>query len=818
MRSVAVAQLRAYKGRYLASGLAVAIAVAFVAATLTLTATSTESMRDSVAQQFATADAAALVPGSFVDRTGEEIAAIDGVGSVAVDTTRWVSVTGGGKSYGQVQLTALAPDAALRWQTLSTGKLPEGDNEVVAYAGSNFAVGQRFYVRPDVDTSTDRVAREMTVVGLLDRASMSTSAPALFGTEAAVSAIDSGRAADRADDVVIRVAFAPGADPATVMSAITAVVATVPGAEAMTGDAAADEVMSQYVGESDVLATVLLVFAAVTALVSCLVISNTFAVLVASRTQELALLRCIGAEARQVRAGMRIEALILGLVASAIGVVLGIGGVAAASAIVRLTGSQFPLTELTVPIAAPIAGLLLGLLMTLLAATIPARLATRVSPLAAFRAPAPAGSGRQGFFRVLAALALTLGGTVVMVGGVAAKSVPGAGLGVALSFLGVMLAGVVYLPPLISWVGRRGAWLLRPTGAGPIAELTAAGASRHPRRTAATASALIIGITLTSTMVVGAQVMRASVSGLISDMHPVDLVVSSSSPLPESLVEDVRATDGVDAAIALTRTAVQLNGVDLSVGAVDTDRLPALMRSGHAPTKDEIALAPEDQALANVSPGDRVTVSTGGIGRTVTVVDGDAGSFVDRDVVSAAPEATGLVVRMSAAGRDSAAAVTEIRELVADSAPDATFGGGVEIAQQLDQILTLILRIVLALLAVAVVVALIGVGNTMALSVIDRTRENALLRVIGVSSRGIQGMLLGEATLIAVVASVVGVLLGTGFGIAGAASVVGADRLSIPDLPLTQLAAIVVVGGIAGLASATIPAKRALRADPAAAL
>lgn len=141
-----------------------------------------------------------------------------------------------------------------------------------------------------------------------------------------------------------------------------------------------------------------------------------------------------------------------------------------------------------------------------------------------------------------------------------------------------------------------------------------------------------------------------------------------------------------------------------------------------------------------------------------------------------------------------------------------------EIAQQLDQILTLILRIVLALLAVAVVVALIGVGNTMALSVIDRTRENALLRVIGVSSRGIQGMLLGEATLIAVVASVVGVLLGTGFGIAGAASVVGADRLSIPDLPLTQLAAIVVVGGIAGLASATIPAKRALRADPAAAL
>jgi putative ABC transport system permease protein len=176
------------------------------------------------------------------------------------------------------------------------------------------------------------------------------------------------------------------------------------------------------------------------------------------------------------------------------------------------------------------------------------------------------------------------------------------------------------------------------------------------------------------------------------------------------------------------------------------------------------------------------------------------------------------VVRLEAGGAGSSGVVTEIRELVANSAPDATVGGGVEIAQQLDQILTLLLRIVLALLAVAVVVALIGVGNTMALSVIDRSRENAMLRVIGLSSRGVQGMLLAEATLIAVVGSVVGVLLGTGYGIAGAAAVVGVDRVSLPDLPLVALAGIVVVGGMAGLLSSAIPARRALQADPAAAL
>lgn len=818
MRSIAVAQLRAYKGRYLASGLAVAIAVAFVAATLTLAETSTQSMRNSVAEQFTGTDAAALVPESFADRTAAIVADLPGVESVAMDTTRWVSVTSGPKFYGQVQLTAIAPDEPLRWQSLSTGNLPRGDDEVVAYSGSNFAVGQTFYVRPDVDTTTDRVARKMTVVGLLDKSSMGTSTPALFGTNAAVSAIDLGRAADRADEVVLRMAFAPDADPATVMSAIRTAVATVPGAEAMTGTAAADEVMGRYVGGADLLTTVLLVFAAITALVSCLVIANTFAVLVASRTQELALLRCVGAEAKQVRAGMRIEALILGLIASAIGAVVGIGGVAGASAIVRLTGSKFPLSDLTVPVTAPVVGVLLGLVMTFVAATIPARLATRVSPLAALGALAPAADRRRGVARAVTAATMAVGGVVVMVVGVAAKSVPIAGFGGAVSFLGVMFAGVVYLPPLISWAGGRAAWLLRKTSAGPIADLTAAGATRHPRRTAATASALIIGITLTSTMVVGAQVMRTSVSGLISDEHPVDLVVSSSSPLPAQLVHDVRATDGVDGAVPVTRTQLQVNGVDMSVGAVDVDQLPGLMRSGPVPKADEIALAPEDQLLAGVSPGDHITLAGGGVSKMVTVVEGDAGSYVDRGVASAAPEATGMMVAMSSAGRDSAPAVTAIRDLVAASVPDATFGGGVEIAQQLDQILTMMLRIVLALLAVAVVVALIGVGNTMALSVIDRTRENALLRVIGLSSRGVGGMLLGEATLIAVVASVVGVVLGTAFGVAGVASIVGTDRLAIPDLPVIQLAAIVVVGGLAGLASATIPARRALRADPAVAL
>ena len=817
MRGIALAQLRAHKGRYVASVLAVAIGVAFVAATLTLTATSTESVRASVAAQFSTTDAAVSVPSEFADQTGEQLADVSGVQAVAVDRNRLVSVTSGAKTYSQVELTALAGDEQLRWQKLTVGVFPQGDRQALAYAGSNFAVGQRLFVRPDVDTATDRTAVEMTVVGLVERGDAASGVPQLFAPGAAVSAVDSGRNDDR-DDVVIRLAFAGDTDPASAMTAVADVASTVPGAEAMSGEAAADRVVRQFTGGSVILASVLLVFAAITAMVSCLVIANTFAVQITSRTRELALLRCIGADASQVRSGVRMEALVLGVVASVAGVVLGIGGVALATWVTRMTGADLPLTHLAIPFTAVLVPVVLGVVMTLLAATVPARLATRVSPLAAFTTVASSEPRGRNIFRITAATVLVVVGTTVLIWGIGQKSVPAAALGGGATFLAIMLSGVVLVPPIVRAAGSAAALLLRRTAAGPVAELTGANAGRAPRRTAATASALIIGITLTTMMVVGAQVVRSSVSTLISDMHPVDLIVSSGSPLPAPLVESIRTTEGVAAAVPLTRTKIDVNGVALNIAAVDSSALSAVMRSGSTPTADEIALAPEDQALAGVQDGERVTVLAGGITKTMTVVEGEAGSFADRASVGGAPVPTGMAVRLSSFGTGSMDTVTTLRDLVAASAPDVTFAGGVETQQQLDEILTLVLRIVLALLGVAVVVALIGVGNTMALSVIDRRRENALLRVIGLSSRGVRAMLLGEATIIAAVASVAGVALGTTYGVAGAAAIVGADRVSIPDLPWVEMVVIVVVGGLAGLLSAALPARSALRADPAAAL
>jgi len=493
--------------------------------------------------------------------------------------------------------------------------------------------------------------------------------------------------------------------------------------------------------------------------------------------------------------------------------------VAVATTIVRMTGAAVPLTDLSIPLAAAVVPLLLGVVMTLVAASVPARLATRIPPLAAFATgdESTAGGGRP-VVRLWCAGILGLGGVSSLVLGLVLGSGVVAGVGGAMTFLAVMQAGVVVFPPLIRGVGLVGARALRRTAAGPVAELAAANTGRSPRRTAATASALIIGITLTTMMVTGAQTVRSSATALISDMHPIDLIVSSGSPLSDDLVDSIRQTPGVAGAVGVTRTDITVNGVPLAVGAVDAVQLQPLMRSGRAPAPDAIAMGPEDRSLAGVAVGRQVSVMAGGVARMMTVVDGESGTFADRDVVRAAPVPTGLVIRLDSFGAEGQRVVTALRELIAGSAPDATFSGGVEVAQQLDEVVTLVLRIVLALLAVAVVVALIGVGNTMALSVIERRRENALLRVVGLDRRGVAAMLLGEAATIAAVASAVGVALGTGYGLAGAAAVLGPDRFAAPDMPWGVLVGIVVTGGIAGLLAAALPARQALLADPAAAL
>jgi putative ABC transport system permease protein len=569
---------------------------------------------------------------------------------------------------------------------------------------------------------------------------------------------------------------------------------------------------------------VLLVFGTVAVLVAGLVIANTFAVLLAQRTRELALLRCVGATARQVRRSVLGEALVTGLASSAIGVAAGIGLGAAMSALAGDGGSPIPLAGLSVPWYAPVAGVLVGTLVTLLAALAPARAATLVAPLAALRPvdPAPLRS-RSGVLRLVLGLALLLPGIALMGLGVAMAAVLVALPGGVLSFLGVVLLAQRAVPPVVAAAGQ-----LAARFGGVPAQLAAGNATRNPRRTAATATALLIGVTLTSAFVVGAASTRATAQAGLAAQFPTDVVVSSfDGALPGSLLGTLADLDGVDrGAAVLSADVLGPDGEPIWTFGVDPDATGPVLRS-----TDELPLPVPGQAVLpewlaeswSVRDGDDVTLGGAGQERSFTALVADSGQplmLTAEDLRAVAPETgTGeLWLRLTDAEPGQVAVVDRITDVVAEVDPMAQVTGLVTLRDQIDEVLDLLLLVVTGLLGIAVVIALIGVGNTLALSVVERRQENGLLRALGLTRRQLRGLLAWEAVLVAGVAAVLGVLIGGAYGLIGAASVLGEIGAIVLSVPWLQVAAIVVVATVAGLLASVLPARRAARTAPVAAI
>ena len=591
-----------------------------------------------------------------------------------------------------------------------------------------------------------------------------------------------------------------------------------------TGAEQAEEAAAQLLGGTTALAAVLLVFGTVAVLVAGLVIANTFAVLLAQRTRELALLRCVGATARQVRRSVLGEALVTGLVSSAIGVAAGIGLAAAVSAVVGDLDSPVPLAGVSVPWYAVVAGLALGTLVTLLAALAPARAATRVAPLAALRPvdQAPLRS-RPGLLRLVLGLLLVVPGVALLALGVVMSDVLIALPGGVLSFLGVVLLAQRAVPPVVAAAGR-----LAGRFGGVPARLAAGNATRNPRRTAATATALLIGVTLTSAMVVGSASTRASATASLEAEFPTDLVVEGyDGQLPASLPTTLQAVDGVVATSTLL--AGEVTGPDAQpvwTYGVDSAEAAGVLRS-----TTEFALPGPGQALVPewlaegwaVADGDEVTLSGEGTSAefTVLVIDGGPLLLPVEGLQQLLPDAGigELWVRLGESDPDAQIdAVDRVTDVVAEVDPTAAVTGVVTLRDQINEVLDVLLLVVTGLLGIAVVIALIGVGNTLALSVVERRQENGLLRALGLTRGQLRGLLAWEALLVAGVAAVLGVLLGGAYGLIGAASVLGEIGEVVLVVPWLQVGAIVAVATLAGLLASVLPARRAARTSPVAAI
>ncbi|WP_415297890.1 ABC transporter permease [Cellulosimicrobium sp. SJTW-1] len=678
----------------------------------------------------------------------------------------------------------------------------------------------------------------------------------VFGIEAAAAGAvlvgidgDTAREVYAPDGLVPQIAVWADASGPVDEDALAGRVASVlpSGAEAVTGELAraeASEAVEEVLGFVE---TFLLVFAAIALFVGAFIIANTFAMSVRERLRELALLRALGASPGQVFASVLVQALVVGLVGGGFGVLAGAGLVRVIRWGLALAGFEF---SGRVPLGTShvVAAVALGAVVSVLAAVLPARRAAAIPPVQAMRddvAP-DRGTGLRavGGVVVVAAgagvlwLAAYLGSSVVdgptgwaWVDDLSPRLLLGVGAGLVL--VGVLVGSPAVARGVLAVLAWPLVVALRPLG-----RLARGNVTRNPRRTASTAGALLIGMALVSVTGVIAASTQASVRSIVENEVRADLVVNSATlVVPEGAVEAVTATPGaavVDTVRLGSASVATVGGTDDGPRGTDVAGVPA----GFFDTALEPVTLAGDPT-ATLEDGDvvvhRRTARERGweVGDTLRLGEGDAavearvGAVIDSqlvgtgvlvrddvfDAVVPAAQASVRIVYVSAADGASPADVEELRTALTSAVEPFLVVTVLDreqtasaFADQVNQVLV----ILYALLALSIVIALLGIVNTLALSIIERTREIGLLRAVGLGRLQLAGVIAIESVLTAVYGTVLGVATGIGIG-AALPGVLADEGLSTLAVPWGQVLAILGVAVVIGLVASVWPAIRAAR-------
>ncbi|GGZ48981.1 ABC transporter permease [Streptomyces subrutilus] len=585
----------------------------------------------------------------------------------------------------------------------------------------------------------------------------------------------------------------------------------------------------------DVLKYVMLGFAGIAFLVGIFLIFNTFSMLVAQRTREIGLMRAIGADSGQVLKSVVVEALLLGVVGSVLGVGAGVGLAVGLMRLMGRMGMHLSTDDLTVAWTTPVVGVVLGVVVTVVAAYVPARRAGRVSPMAALRESGTPGDRKAGAVRAALGLVLTgAGGAALLLAGAADRAGAGSlwlGLGVVLTLVGFIVIG----PLLAAGVVRvlSGA-VLRPFGS--VGRLAERNALRNPRRTGATAAALMIGLALVACLSVVGSSMVASATDELDKSVGADYIVDSTSgqPVVPQAEQALRAAPGLDHVTAYRLVEAKVTAPDGStvtegLGATDPTYARDIRRKmtagEHAAAYGEGAISVGSQyATAHgIALGDALTVAfTGGntVRLKVAAITGDEGNL-DRGmkyVSTATAEANVPADRMprpfmllatAADGHSAAAAYRGVKDALADY-PQYQVRDQADYKQALKDQVGQLLNMVYGLLALAIVVAVLGVVNTLALSVVERTREIGLMRAIGLSRRQLRRMIRLESVVIALFGALLGLGLGMGWG-ASAQQLLALQGLKVLEIPWPTILGVFAASAFVGLFAALVPAFRAGR-------
>lgn len=800
MRTVLLASLRVHARRYVAALLAVAIGVAFVVVTAALSSAARDGLVAGLDEPYAGADVVVdKPPAEDAVRLLDEAADHDADAWLVGWTIQPVAQDGTVLD-AEADVAQVPDQPDRRWQLLEDGRFPERAGEALvdddAARAAGVVVGDRLTV------GTGDRALDVEVVGLAESPSAFSSAALWLRWS------DLARWEDS-----LYVGSVAWAGPGDHDAAVTVVEGIARGGDALTVDDFVRRVQTEVNNGVDVARIVLLVFATIALTVAVIVINNTFAILFAQRARDLALLRCVGATRRQLVRAVRVESLVLGVVAAAVGAAAGVGAGHGLVALVRSVWPDVLLGRAEVGTGWVLAAAAVGVAVTLLAAWMPTRRVAGMSPLAALRpddsASVGTGTGRA---RLAAGVLTVATGFTLLAVAVAGHALPALLAGGVLAFAGVLVLGPVLVPGLIRAAGTT---LRRALG--PAGRLAGVNAVRNPRRTAATAASLLIGVTLTAAVLTGTASARTAMDGLMDSDHPIDVAVTSPvEALPADVLPGVLDSPGVADAVAIPGVVAEVEGADgpvplLAPEANDVTHSPVL-------AADDRQLRVSRELAADLPR--QVTVRVGDREQVLRVVGGDG--FGDAALVTpgtlaaltGAPEVRAVWVR-AADGADA----DDLGSRLTALARSADVENGLAKREYVDLQLDVMTGSIVGLLAVAVVIALVGIANTLGLSVLERGREHALLRALGLTRRQLRAMLATEAVLLAVVATLLGTTLGVvfaGFGVEAMIEPVaaGADLV----LPWWQLGLTVLIAAVAGLVACVLPARRAARVAPAAGL
>ncbi|MGA5168962.1 MULTISPECIES: ABC transporter permease [Streptomyces] len=832
MFRTALRNVLAHKARLLMTVLAVMLGVAFVSGTLVFTDTLSSAFRNQSAKSYdnvavavtsyADADDAEQEPG-LSQRTVDRIGKLDGVASVTGRVDGFAGVADpDGKLIGvgwSNKGANFAPgkDGKDPAYVFTEGSGPVRDDQIAL--DKDTAAKGRYEVGEKVRVATNGPVREFTLAGVFttdDGAVSAGGSLVLFDTSVAQALyLKPGYYTN------VTVTAAPGADDTRILAAVKPLIPE--SAQAQTGAALADEQAKSIEEAMSGLNQMLLGFAGIALFVGVFLISNTFTMLVAQRTKELALMRAVGASRKQITRSVLAEAGVVGLIASVVGFALGIGLAAGLRSGMAAFGMKVPEGSLVIGTTPLLAALGVGVLITMFAAWLPGRRAAKIPPVAAMSSVHAIATTKSLVVRNSIGGFLTAAGAALIVAGAAAGS-DGRWTIAGGAFLA--LVGVIVLIPLLS---RPVIALVRPLivrAFGVSGKLAAQNAVRNPRRTGATASALAIGLTLVTGLSVLGVTVGTALDKMTTDQIKADymVVMASGGDLDKSALTALEKAPGVAAVSPQQAAYFQLKGEYVSASAITPGDIERVLKvevvNGSLDTlgKGRIAVAEKTADKQGWKVGDTLPVVFGDEKKgslTVGAVYKDteflSPVLVDTEVVAphqAKPFIPQIFVTMD--GGQTAANEKALVDALGDN-PAINVMDKQDIRDEFGGMINMMLNIMYGLLAMALIIAVLGVVNTLAMSVFERQQEIGMLRAIGLDRRRVKRMVRLEAVVISVFGAVVGIGLGSFLGWAIGQTI----KSELPGyalvIPWDRIGIFLVLAALVGVLAAMWPARSAAR-------